>query len=86
MLSFVVPGPEEVERRGERRPDAEPERAAHAAEARHLDEARPEERLLERRVLEDPRPEPANVPSPGVKRQKNIQPSTNSASLTAWKR
>ena len=29
---------------------------------------------------------PANVPSPGVKRQKNIQPSTNSVSLTAWKR
>ena len=40
--------PQEVQEGGERRPDVEAERAAHAAEAQHLEEAGPEERLLER--------------------------------------
>src|SRR4029077_11609590 len=50
---------EEVQEGGERRPDAEAERAAHASEAQHLDETRPEERLLERDALAPPR---AHVP------------------------
>src|SRR4030095_6662229 len=50
-------GTQEVQRRGEWRPYPQPEGSAHASEAHHLDEAGPQEGLLERGPLEDPRGE-----------------------------
>ena len=58
-------GAQEVQERGERRPHSQPERSAHAAESHHLDEARPQKRLLKCGPVEDPRPEVAERAEPG---------------------
>jgi hypothetical protein len=55
----------EVEERRERRPEVEAERAAHASESESLEEAAPQEGLLERDPLEPPCADSPRAPEAG---------------------